>query len=250
MAHYKSIFISDLHLGTRGCQADALCEFLKENTCDNLFLVGDIVDGWRLKKRWYFPQSHANVIRRILTAAKRGANVYYVLGNHDEALRKFLNYDIDIGRIKVCNRHDHIGTDGKKYLVVHGDMFDKIMLDKKWLMHIGDTLYDIMIAVNTRLNIVRGWLGMPYWSLSKWLKHNTKQALNFIYKFEEHVALYCYNKGYDGIICGHIHTAAIKDINGITYMNDGDWVESCTALLEHEDGTWEIYHHAEQSRRD
>ena len=250
MAHYKSIFISDIHLGSRGCQADALCSFLKENTCEKLFLVGDIIDGWRLKKKWYFPQSHANVIRRILTAAKRNTQVYYILGNHDEAFRKYLHFDIDIGRIQVLNRYNYVGVNGKKYLVIHGDFFDKIMLDKKWMMHMGDTLYDTLIWVNTKFNTVRGLLGMKYWSLSKWLKHNTKQALNFIYKFEEHVAEYCHDKGYDGIICGHIHTAAIKNINGIEYMNDGDWVESCSALLEHEDGRWEIVHYKWDGIRD
>ena len=241
--HYKSIFISDVHLGTRGCQADALCAFLKENTCENLYLVGDIVDGWRLRRKWYFPQSHANVIRRILTAAKRGTNVYYILGNHDEALRSFLRYDIEIGNIKILNRCDYVGADGKRYLVIHGDFFDALMVDKKWLMHIGDTLYDLMIWFNTHFNKVRMLFGMPYWSLSKWLKDNTKQAVNFINKYEEHVSDYCKEHGYDGIICGHIHHAEIKTINGVTYMNDGDWVESGTALLEHTDGTWEIYWH-------
>ena len=242
MAHYQSIFISDIHLGTRGCKADELCAFLKANTCENLFLVGDILDGWRLKKRWYFPQSHANVIRRILTAAKRGTKVYYILGNHDEALRPYISYNIDIGRIKVMNRYSYNAVNGKRYLVIHGDFFDKIMTDNKWLMFVGDNIYDFLIWMNTKLNIVRGWLGMDYWSLSKFLKAKTKQALNFIHKFEEHVAEYCHDKGYDGIICGHIHTAAMKDINGIEYMNDGDWVESCTALVEHEDGRWEIIH--------
>jgi|TARA_X000001316_G_C910361_1_gene25856 UDP-2,3-diacylglucosamine pyrophosphatase LpxH len=245
MSHYKSIFISDIHLGTRGCQADSLCSFLKENTADNLFLVGDILDGWRLKKRWYFPQSHANVIRRILTSAKRGTNVYYILGNHDEGFRKYLNFNIDIGRIQVSNRLDYIGVNGKKYLVVHGDMFDQIMITKKWLMHIGDTLYQILIWTNTKFNKIRGLLGMQYWSLSKWLKHHTKQALNYVYKFEENVAQYCRRKGYDGIICGHIHTAGIRDIDGIEYMNDGDWVESCSALVEHNDGKWEIIYYTQ-----
>tara|TARA_S200002703_G_scaffold37928_1_gene33208 strand:- start:1478 stop:2221 length:744 start_codon:yes stop_codon:yes gene_type:complete len=245
MSHYKSIFISDIHLGTRGCQADSLCLFLKENTADNLFLVGDILDGWRLKKRWYFPQSHANVIRRILTSAKRGTNVYYILGNHDEGFRKYLNFNIDIGRIQVSNRLDYIGVNGKKYLVVHGDMFDQIMITKKWLMHIGDTLYQILIWTNTKFNKIRGLLGMQYWSLSKWLKHHTKQALNYVYKFEENVAQYCRRKGYDGIICGHIHTAGIRDIDGIEYMNDGDWVESCSALVEHNDGKWEIIYYTQ-----
>ena len=239
---YKSIFISDTHLGTRGCQADSLCSFLKSNTSENLFLVGDIIDGWRLKKRWYFPQSHANVIRRILTAAKRGTEVYYILGNHDEALRKYLNFDIDIGLIKILNRYNYMGIDGKKYLVIHGDFFDAIMANSKWLMHIGDTLYNLLIWINTHFNKVRGWLGMEYWSLSKWLKSRTKQALNFIHSFEEHVALYCYRKGFDGVICGHIHTAEMKTIEGIDYMNTGDWVESCTALVEHYDGTWELIH--------
>ena len=241
MKHYKSIAISDIHLGTRGCQADLLCSFLKTNTCDNLFLVGDIIDGWRLKKRWYFPQNHINVIRRFLTSAKRDTDVYYILGNHDEMLRKFLSYDINIGRIKILNQHDYIAKNGKKYLIVHGDMFDGLMLPtNKWIMHLGDFLYNFLIWLNCHFNKIRVILNLPYWSLSKFLKNKTKSALNFIHSFEESVASYCYKHGYDGIICGHIHTAIIKDINGIEYMNCGDWVESCTALVEHHDGTWEI----------
>jgi len=241
MAHYRSIFISDIHLGTRGCQAEALCAFLKENTCENLFLVGDIVDGWRLKNRWYFPQSHANVVRRIFTAAKRDTKVYYILGNHDEAIRKFLNFDITIGRIKILNRYDYLAANGKKYLVVHGDMFDGLMMpNKKWIMHLGDAAYNFLIWCNTHFNTVRGWLGLPYWSLSKFLKSRTKSAMNYINSFEDHVADYCYKKGYDGAVCGHIHTAEMKTINGIEYKNSGDWVESCSALLEHENGEWEV----------
>lgn len=241
--HYKSIFISDVHLGTRGCQADALCVFLKTHTCDNLFLVGDIIDGWQLKKRWFFPQSHANVIRRILTAAKRGAKVKYIIGNHDEALRKFLNFNISFGNIQVSDREDYVGLDGKRYLVTHGDFFDALMHDKKWLMHIGDTLYDIMIWINIHFNKVRKLFGFEYWSLSKYLKQNTKQALNFITRYEQHLAEYCKQNDYDGIICGHIHTAEIREINGVMYMNDGDWVESSTALVEHLDSRWEIIHY-------
>lgn len=243
--NYKSIFISDVHLGTRGCQADALCVFLKTHTSENLFLVGDIIDGWRLKRRWHFPQSHANVIRRILTAAKRGTNVEYILGNHDEAGRKFLNFDISFGNIKISDRQDYIGVDGRRYLVIHGDFFDTLMHDKKWLMHIGDSLYDAMIWINIQFNRIRNLLGMEYWSLSRYLKQNTKQALNFINRYEDHLANYCKYHGYDGIICGHIHHAEIKEINGVTYMNDGDWVESGTALVEHLDGRWEIINYAE-----
>ena len=245
--HYKSIFISDIHLGTRGCQADALCTFLKSNSCENLFLVGDIVDGWRLRKRWYFPQSHVNVISRILTAAKRDTKIYYVLGNHDEAFRKFLQFDIEIGNIKMLDRYSYYAVNGKQYLVIHGDFFDVLMVDKKWLMHIGDSLYNLMIWFNIHFNHIRMLFGKPYWSLSKWLKDNTKQAINFINRYEDYVADYCKANGYDGIICGHIHHAEIKTINGVEYMNDGDWVESATALLEHVDGAFEIYYHEKNS---
>ena len=238
--HYKSIFISDIHLGSRGCQADALCSFLKINTCENLYLVGDVVDGWQLQKRWYFPQSHAHVLRRILTAAKRGTNVYYILGNHDEALRKFLQFDIEIGNIKLLDRIDYTGVNGKRYLVIHGDFFDSLMVDKKWLMHIGDVAYNFMIWINIHFNTVRNLLNLDYWSLSKWLKQNTKEALNFINNFEEHVSDYCKQEKYDGIICGHIHVAKIKTIDGIEYMNCGDWVESGTALVEYTNGSFEI----------
>lgn len=238
--HYKSIFISDIHLGSRGCQADALCSFLKTNTCENLYLVGDVIDGWQLQKRWYFPQSHANVIRRILTAAKRGTNVYYILGNHDEAFRKFLQFDIEVGNVKLLDRIDYNAINGKRYLVIHGDFFDSLMVNKKWLMHIGDVAYNFMIWANIHFNKVRNLLNLEYWSLSKWLKQNTKEALNFINNFEDHVSKYCKEEGYDGIICGHIHVAKIKTIDGIEYMNSGDWVESGTALLEHTDGSFEI----------
>lgn len=238
--HYKSIFISDFHLGTRGCQAESLCSFLKNSTCDNLYLVGDIIDGWRLEKKWYFPQDHVNVIRRILTMSKRDTNVYYILGNHDEVFRKFLSFELALGRIKVSDREEYTAINGKKYLVIHGDFFDSLMVDKKWLMHVGDTLYNIMIWMNIHFNTVRRLFGMEYWSLSKWLKQNTKQAMNYINDFENYVSEYCKDHGYDGIICGHIHTAEIRNIQGIEYMNDGDWVESGSALVEHMDGTFEI----------
>lgn len=237
---YKSIFISDVHLATKGCSADELCIFLKNNNCENLFLVGDIIDGWRIKKRWYWPQSHSNVIRRILTASKRGTKVYYLIGNHDEVIRKFLSYDISMGNISFADRHDYLAIDGKRYLVIHGDFFDVLMLDKKWLMHLGDTLYNFVIWLNIVFNQVRAMYGMEYWSLSNYLKQNTKQAVNYINNFEDHVSSYCKEQGYDGIICGHIHKAEIRKINNIVYMNDGDWVESRTALVEHVDGRWEL----------
>lgn len=238
--HYKSIFISDVHLGSKGCQADALCSFLKNNTCDDLYLVGDIIDGWQLQKRWYFPQSHANVVRRILTVAKRGTNIYYLPGNHDEVFRKFLQYDIEVGNIKLLDRADYHAINGKKYLVIHGDFFDSLMVNKKWLMHIGDVAYNFMIWFNIHFNRARKMFGLEYWSLSNWLKQNTKKALNFIHSFEEHVSEYCKIQGYDGIICGHIHVAKIGTIDQVEYLNCGDWVESATALVEHQSGVFEI----------
>jgi UDP-2,3-diacylglucosamine pyrophosphatase LpxH len=240
MTHYTSIFISDIHLGARGCQADAVCSFLKLNTCDNLFLVGDIVDGWQLSRRWWFPQSHANVIRRILTAAKRGTAVHYILGNHDEALRRFLQFDISVGNISISDHIAYTSVSGDRLLVVHGDCFDVLMHDKRWLMHAGDVAYNAAIWANIHFNTVRRWFNLEYWSLSNWLKQSTKQAIAFITRFEQQLADHCKSEGYDGIICGHIHVAAIKQIDGIDYMNCGDWVESCTALVEHTDGQFQI----------
>ena len=238
---YRTIFISDVHLGTPGCQAEALVQFLKENTCDSLFLVGDIIDGWRLKKRIYWPQSHSDVIRRVLTVARNGNKVYYILGNHDEVLRKWLNFDLRFGRIRILNKKDYVSIKGNRYLVVHGDMFDGLMKkDLKWIMQVGDIAYNLLIWLNLKLNTVRGWLGLDYWSLSKYLKHKTKEAVNFIDGFEEKLAIYAEKKGYHGVICGHIHSAAMKHINGIEYINTGDWVESCTAIVETHDGEFRL----------
>ncbi|MGB3455574.1 MAG: UDP-2,3-diacylglucosamine diphosphatase [Litorimonas sp.] len=245
MPHYRTIFISDLHLGSKGCQAEALCVFMKEHTSERLYLVGDIIDGWRLRKKWFWPQAHTNVVRRILTAAKRGTDVTYIIGNHDEFLRGFLKFRLMFGDIAVRNRAVHDGEDGKRYLVVHGDMFDGLMrADRKWIMHLGDSAYNLLLWINTRLNAVRRVMGLEYWSLSKTLKSRTKRAMNFIHSFEGHVADYCRRKGFDGAICGHIHVAEQRDIGGIAYKNTGDWVESCTALVEHFDGRWEILHFA------
>jgi len=241
MKKYKTIFISDIHLGTHGCQADRLLHFLKDNTCERLYLVGDIIDGWRLKRRVYWPQSHNDVIRKFLTTAKKGSKVYYIVGNHDEMLRGYLNLGISLGRIRILNQKDFHGINGKRYLVTHGDMFDNLMRkDLKWIMHVGDVAYNLLIWLNTKLNRVRGWLGLDYWSLSKYLKAKTKQALNFIEGFEDKLTTYADKRGYDGVICGHIHSAAIKEINGIEYINTGDWVESCTAIVETHDGDLQL----------
>lgn len=236
--HYKSIFMSDIHLGLKGCQANLVSSFLKENTCENLFLVGDIIDGWKLKKKWNFPQSHVNVISRIFTLAKHGTNVIYLTGNHDEFLREFTPFSV--GNIKVMDEYSYTGINGKKYLIIHGDFFDILMKKHKWLMNIGSTAYSFSMWANVNVNKARATLGLSSWSVSKWLKSKTKKALNFIHKFEQHMGEYCKEYGYDGVICGHIHTPEIKKIGSIDYFNIGDCVESGTAIVEYENGTFEL----------
>jgi UDP-2,3-diacylglucosamine pyrophosphatase LpxH len=238
---YRSIFISDVHLGTRDCQAAKLNNFLKHNSCDTLYLVGDIIDAWRIQQnKWRWKQSHTNVVRRVLGHAKRGTRVVYVAGNHDEFLRPMIPYGFSFGLVEIHNQIEHIGADGKRYLVTHGDLFDGITRLAPWLSFLGDKAYDFILSLNGKFNWIRHRMGFGYFSLSKFLKHRVKKAVDFMFKFEENLAGYCKKRGFDGVICGHIHHAEIKEINGVMYMNDGDWVESCTALVEHHDGRWEI----------
>lgn len=238
---YRSIFVSDVHLGTKDCKAEQLNNFLKHNTCDTLYLVGDIIDGWKVRQnklRW--KQSHTNVVRRVLGHAKRGTRVIYVAGNHDEFLRPMIPLGISFGMVEIVNQTEHIGVDGRHYLVVHGDMFDGITRLAPWISILGDRAYDMILRINTRLNWIMHRMGFGYFSLSLFLKRRVKRAVDFIFKFEQNLANYCKKRGFDGVICGHIHHAEIKEISGVVYMNDGDWVESMTALVEHWDGLWEI----------
>jgi len=238
---YRTIFISDVHLGTKDCKAEALNNFLKNNTCEMLYLVGDIIDAWKIKQnKWRWKQSHTNVVRRILGHAKRNTRVIYVLGNHDEFLRPYLQYNLNFGMVELHNQIEHIGADGKHYLVVHGDLFDGITRLAPWLSFLGDKAYDFILSINNRYNWFLHRIGVGYFSLSRFLKHKVKKAVDFIFQFEKNLAGYCKKRGFDGVICGHIHYAEIKEIDGVVYMNDGDWVESCTALVEHHNGTWEI----------
>lgn len=238
---YRSIFVSDIHFGTRDCKADQLNNFLKHNTCETLYLVGDIIDAWKItQNKWRWKQSHSNAIRRILGHAKRGTRVVYVVGNHDEFLRPLIQYGFSFGRVEIVNQCEHIGRDGKHYLVTHGDLFDGITKLAPWLAFLGDKAYDFVLNLNSWFNAARHRLGFGYWSLSRFLKHKVKTSANFIFQFERNLADYCRKRGFDGVICGHIHHAEIRDIDGITYMNDGDWVESMTALVEHHSGKWEI----------
>lgn len=239
----KSIFISDLHLGSKGCQADTLNDFLKNIECENLFLIGDIIDIWKMQRgKWNWTQSHINVIRKILGKAKKGTNVIYVLGNHDEFFRTWASeYDLSFGNITIVNRHIY-ETNGKKYVILHGDIFDGITKMNRWLYFLGDAGYDLALWLNQIFNKIRKRFGFQYWSLSKWLKNHVKEAVKFISDFEINMVKYCKKHGYDGIIAGHIHTPSIKKIDGIEIMNDGDFVENCSALIEHFDGTFEIIH--------
>ena len=240
MKKYRSIWISDLHLGTNGCKADELCKFLKNNDCDHLYLVGDIIDGWKLNRGWNWPQSHSNVVRRLLTSSKRGTKLTYITGNHDEFLRDWVRFGIHIGNISVVDKCDHIGVTGHKYLVVHGDMFDSVTRNYKWVSILGDIAYELLLKANAALNKTRKWFGYGYWSFSRYIKQNAKQAANFIFKFEQHLAKHALDEGYHGVFCGHIHMPEIKPLFGIIYLNDGCWVENCSAIVENWDGTFDL----------
>ena len=229
---YRTIWISDVHLGTPGCKAEHLVDFLKHTECEHLYLVGDIIDGWKLRSAWYWPQEHTNVVRKVLTKAKRGTQIYYVTGNHDEFLRKFVGFGLAIGNIRIVNEHVHTAADGRRLLVTHGDAFDVITRYHRWIAHAGDLAYELTMHANHRLNQLRRVLGMRYWSLSAFAKKSVKNAVNIVSEFEQSVAHECRRRGLDGVVCGHIHHAEIRSIDGVQYHNSGDWVESCTALAE------------------
>lgn len=225
----------------KDCKVALLSNFLKNNSAEVLYLVGDIIDGWKIQKnQLHWRQEHTNIVRKILGFSKHKGHVIYITGNHDEFLRSLITYGIGLGNIEIVNEFIHRGVDGKKYLVIHGDLFDGITKLHKWLCFLGDTGYDIVLNINNKYNYIRHKLGFGYWSLSRYIKYKVKQAVAFMYEFESSLVEHCKRKGYDGVICGHIHNAEIKEIAGIVYMNDGDWIESCTALVEHLDGRWEI----------
>lgn len=236
--HYRAIFISDLHLGTPGCQAEALLDFLRENESDHLYLIGDIVDGWQLRRKWYWPQAHNDVIQKLLRSARKGCHVVYVPGNHDEFARNFVNHHF--GGVEVLKETTHTTATGDTLWIIHGDLFDAVVQYAKWLAYLGDHLYELTLKLNRYFNHLRAKFGLPYWSLSAFLKHKVKQAVGFINDFEIAVAKEAKRKGYQGVVCGHIHHAEIRQLEGILYCNDGDWVESRTALVEHMNGKLEI----------
>jgi UDP-2,3-diacylglucosamine pyrophosphatase LpxH len=237
---FRTLFISDAHLGTKGCQAGFLLDFLDKHHADRIYLVGDIVDGWRLKSAWHWPQAHNDVVQKLLGKARGGAEIIYLPGNHDEFLRDY--YGTHFGGIEVREDAIHEGADGRRYLVVHGDAFDLVVRHARWLALLGDNAYEFALWANRHLNTLRRRLGLTYWSLSAWAKLRVKNAVNYIGEFETSLTAEARRKGADGVICGHIHHAVIRDMNGLAYINTGDWVESCTAVVEHFDGRMELIH--------
>ncbi len=241
----RTVWISDLHLGTPGCQAKALLDFLRDVQCDTLYLVGDIIDGWQLRRTWYWPQAHNDVVQKLLRKARKGTRVVFVPGNHDEFARRYVTHTF--GGIEVVDDCMHLTADGRRLWITHGDLFDGVIQCAKWLAYVGDAAYEFTLKVNRWFNRARARLGLPYWSLSKYLKHKVKRAVSYIDDFEAAVAREAKKRGAHGVVCGHIHHAEMRDIDGILYCNDGDWVESLTALVEHDDGRLEIIDRSAQA---
>jgi UDP-2,3-diacylglucosamine pyrophosphatase LpxH len=235
---YRTLFVSDLHLGTKACQAEAFLDFLRDTDADRIYLVGDIVDFWRIKRGAYLPQAHNDVLQKLLRRVRKGNDLIFIPGNHDEAMRDYCG--ARFGGISIERNAIHVGADGRRYLVMHGDEFDVVVRYAKWLALFGDWSYMMALWANTHFNAVRRWLGMPYWSLSAYLKHKVKRAVNYIGEFEAALAAEARKHGAQGVICGHIHHAAMRQVGDVLYINTGDWVESCTAVGETEDGLFEI----------
>lgn len=239
---YRTIWISDVHLGTKGCNAELLTDFLDHTDSETMYLVGDIIDGWRLKKKFFWPPEHNDIFWRVLKRARRGTRIVYIPGNHDEMFRQFTG--LNFGGVEIRRAAFHDTADGRRLMVLHGDEFDAVMLAHRWLAFVGDTLYHVIMGLNHWVNKTRRALGLPYWSLSKVAKHKVKNAVEFIGRYEEVVAKAAAERGVDGVVCGHIHTAEFREFTysgkTIEYWNDGDWVEGCNALVEHFDGRMEI----------
>ncbi|HTI87363.1 MAG TPA: UDP-2,3-diacylglucosamine diphosphatase [Alphaproteobacteria bacterium] len=241
----RTIWISDVHLGTRGCQAQMLLDFLRSHEPEYLYLIGDIVDGWRLKKGWYFPDTHTAIVQRIIQMAKNGTKVTYVPGNHDEMARDYCG--ISIGGVQLTEEAIHETADGQRLLILHGDKFDGIVKYARWLAFLGDTAYTLALALNVWFNVARRRLGYPYWSLSSYLKRKVKNAVEYISNFETALADEARRRGVDGVVCGHIHQAEIRHFGDVLYCNSGDWVESCTAIVEHQSGQLKVLRWADNA---
>lgn len=245
---FRTLFLSDLHLATRACQSEHLLDFLKAHDAETIYLVGDIVDFWRLRRGARWRRTQTEVVSELLAKAKAGSRIIYIPGNHDNELRRFAGHDL--GWFDLRLEAIHTAADGRRFLVMHGDEFDVVMRNARWLAVVGDIGYDLALGLNTIFNAGRRFFGMPYWSVSAWLKYRVKRAVNYIGNFEELLADAARRRGAHGVICGHIHHASIQNFNGITYINTGDWVESGTAAVEHHDGKIEIIRWIEQQREE
>ncbi len=235
---YRTIWISDIHLGMKACKAPFLLDFLRHNESEVLYLVGDVFDGWALARSWHWAQSHNDVIQKLLRKARKGTRVVYLPGNHDEFARDYV--DLNFGEVEIKNEIIHVTADGRKLVVLHGDNFDGMIRHARWLSLLGAKVYRGLLSLNRLVNFARRLCGLPYWSLAGFLKHKTKRAVQFIADFEAVMANLARSQGADGVVCGHVHHAEIRRIGRIEYANCGDWVESCTALVEHFDGTLEL----------
>ena len=236
--HFRSLFLSDVHLGTRGCQARPLLEFLRVHDAETIYLVGDIVDGWSLKRNWYWPREHNDVVRHLLRKGRNGARIICLPGNHDEFLRNHIG--TRFGGVEVHEDFVHETASGEKFLVIHGDQFDIVALHAKWLAYAGDRAYAAALRVNGLLNVIRRRFGLSYWSFSAWAKFKVKNAVNFLGRYQQTLIDEAERRGVDGVICGHIHHPRLDAAGPVKYVNTGDWVESCTAIVEHWDGGFEI----------
>ncbi|MBT2969583.1 MAG: UDP-2,3-diacylglucosamine diphosphatase [Candidatus Thiodiazotropha sp. (ex Ctena orbiculata)] len=242
---YKSLFISDTHLGLRASRTEYLLDFLKHTDSDNLYLVGDILDFWKMRSGWYWPNINNEIVHQIIAKAKRGTRVVYVPGNHDEVMRDYFNFHIS--GIEIQKEVIHTTADNKRFLILHGDEFDGVVMNNKWLAHLGSDAYDLLLWLNRWFNIARRRLGFGYWSLSAYLKNQVKEAVKYIGNYEEAVIHTVRERNLDGVICGHIHHAVINEMDGLTYANCGDWVESCTALAETPDGSLKLIRWVDES---
>lgn len=239
MPNVRSVFISDTHLGTRACQAERLLDFLREHPAEHLFLIGDIVDFWAMSRGIYWSPAQNTVLQKVLRRARHGERVMFIPGNHDEALREYCG--VSFGDIQVAAEHIHETADGRRFLLLHGDEFDQVTRYHRWIAVVGDIGYNLLVRLNIALSWLRRRLGRPgYWSLAGFAKRKVKSALRFIFDFEASVMHHVRERGLDGVICGHIHWAAIREVDDLTYINCGDWVDSCTAIVEHLDGRLEL----------
>jgi UDP-2,3-diacylglucosamine pyrophosphatase LpxH len=236
--HVRALFISDVHLGSRACKAEQLLDFLRHHDADTIYLVGDIVDGWQLRSGWHWPQAHNDVIQKLLRKARKGTRLIYVPGNHDEFLRDY--FGTHFGGVVVTEQATHVAADGRRYVVIHGDQFDRRIERARRFAAFGDYVRMALQTANTLVNVIRQWLSLPSWSLSQWAKFKVKDVLNYVQSFEEALAAEATRRHAQGVICGHVHHASIRDFPAARYVNCGDWVESCSAAVEHFDGRLEI----------